>query len=389
MKTQILDLEKKRISVIIVGALLLGFAWQIRGMGTSDPSVVAFLFLAYLAIHFGARKKFALPVFGLIAFSFVLMRTGWGTFVSQAGIPGVIPGYLPPKMDVAVPWWYGYFWLFMVGLSWFGVPSLLFGGYLFTKQRYSPKDVLFIVVLFVLTQYAAGFLAERLIPYLAPEYYHKIYLTGISERSYGSMRGNLSTALAIIPVLLFILFVKRDKMFFKNSATAMLIFAFSLAMADVWRPLSLLTEKITAMEGWGLWEYFTGFFFGLLIFLFYSSFSEKELSETDISPAANGSGMKPPWKFVVNSVGLYFLMLYGIAESLEGGIRKTLSVFGIAYSPDNLMLKVVVGLAGVVLYWLYTKGMICEKFARKLFLEKTLILLMALLFFHYLNFAMN
>lgn len=117
MKAQILDLGKKRISVIIVGALLLSFAWQIRGMGTSDPSVVAFLLLAYLAIHFGPRKKFTLPVFGLIAFSFVLMRTGWGTFVSQAGIPGVIPGYLPPKMDVAVPWWYGYFWLFIVGLS--------------------------------------------------------------------------------------------------------------------------------------------------------------------------------------------------------------------------------------------------------------------------------
>ena len=223
MKTQTLDIVKKPFLAIIIGALLLGFAWQIRGMGTSDPSVVAFLFLTYLSLLYGPRKKFILPVFGLIAFSFVLMRTGWGTFVGQAGIPGVIPGSLNTRghPDIIVPWWRGYFWLFIVGLSWFGVPSLLFGGYLFTKRRYSLKDVVDMIVLFVLTQYAAGFLAEWLIPYLAPEYYHKIYLTGISARSYGSMRGNLSTALAVIPVLLYVRFVKRDKIFFRNSAAGL------------------------------------------------------------------------------------------------------------------------------------------------------------------------
>lgn len=109
--------KENSILTIIMGALLLGFAWQIRGSGASDPSVVALFFLLFLSINYSPRKKFNLLVFGLITFSIGIMRTGWGTFVPQAGIPGVVPGYLPLNVDIPVPWWNGYFWLFIVGIS--------------------------------------------------------------------------------------------------------------------------------------------------------------------------------------------------------------------------------------------------------------------------------
>ncbi len=374
---------------IFMGALLLGFAWQIRGMGTSDPSVVAFLFLMYLSVWLGPRGKFNLPVFGLIAFAIVVMRTGWGTFVSQAGIPGALPGYLPPKMDIAVPWWRGYFWLFIVGISWMGIPAVLFGGYLFTRQRYTLKDAGILLGVFAITIFAAGYLAEWLIPRLAPEYYEQIYLSGISARSYGSMRGNLSTALAIIPVLLYVGYVKKDRMFFKNSLVAMGIFAFSLAIADVWHPLSVLMDKLTPGGGWGLWEYSTGFLFGLFIFLYFSTFSKKDLAQTDLMPEWTVAIRKPTWKFIVNGVGLYFFVLYGIAESLEGGIRKSLYALGIDYSPNNLTLKLGIGLVGILLYGFYFKGKIGGNFAKRPFTEKSLLLLLLLLPFHYFNFSVN
>ncbi|MEA3437771.1 MAG: hypothetical protein U9R43_14975 [Thermodesulfobacteriota bacterium] len=382
-------MKENRILTILMGALLLGFAWQIRGSGTSDPSVVALLFLLFLSIHYGPRKKFNILVFGLIAFLFVLMRTGWGTFVPQAGIPGVVPGYLPPNVDIAVPWWRGYFWLFIVGISWFGIPSLLFGGYFFTKHKYTLKDVFLIVILFVATRFVAGFIAEFLIPYLAPEYYDEIYLTGISDRSYGSMRGNMSTAMAIIPVLLYIRCAKKDKEFFKNALSAMVIFAFSLSIADVWRPLSSLTELIGGSVAWGLWEYFTGFIFGGLIFWFYGRFSDNELAETDIPTGLEVSDWKPFGKFVLYCAALYVLFFHGIAESLEGGIRKAFLAAGVDYSPDVPTVKLIVTAIGVFFYWLYSQRKIGRTFAQKSFREKSLIVLIVMLPLYYLNFALH
>lgn len=108
MDKPVFNQKENNILLILVGALLLGFAWQIRGSGTSDPSVVALLFLLFLSIHYGPRKKFNIPAFGFITFLITLMRAGWGTFVPQAGIPGIVPGYLPPNIDIEVPWWSGW-----------------------------------------------------------------------------------------------------------------------------------------------------------------------------------------------------------------------------------------------------------------------------------------
>ncbi len=379
-------MKKNKSLTIIMAALLLGFAWQIRGSGTSDPSVVAVLFLLFLSVNYSPRRKFGLFVFGLIALSFNVMRTGWGTFISQAGLPGIIPGYLPPDMTIEVPWWYGYSWLFVVGISWMGIPSLLFGGYFFTKKSYSWKDVTVIVVIFIAANYLLSFIVEPLIPLLAPEYYKGIYLTGISDRSYGSMIGNLSTALAIIPVLLYILYVKKDKNLFKNSLAAMLIFAFSLSVANVWRPISTLTG-VAKYGGWSMWEYTSGLLFGGFIFWYYSRIPEKELKETDLPVDLKYERWNPVFKFLLLAFSFYRLVLYGIGEGLNGAVRKSLSALGYENSPlgESLMLATVV--IGIILYALYFTGKIGKRFAQKSFREKSLIALLVLLPLHYILFA--
>ena len=380
------SLKGNRTLIISMAALLLGFAWQIRGSGTSDPSVVAVLFLLFLSVHYSPRKKFNLFIFGLIALMFNVMRTGWGTFISQAGLPGVLPGYLPPDLTIAVPWWYGYFWLFIVGLSWMGIPSLLFGGYFFTKKSYSWKDVAVIIVIFVAARYLFFLLVKPLIPFLAPEYYHEIYLTGISDRSYGSMTGNLSTALAIIPVLLYILYVKKDRDFFRHSLVAMLIFAFSLSVANVWRPISLLTG-VAKYGGWSMWEYTSGFLFGGLIFWYYSRIPEKELKETDLPVDLKYERWNPVLRFLLLGFSFYRLVLYGIGEGLNGAVRKSLTALGYQYSPSGETLMLITVVAGTILYALYFTGKIGRRFARKSFKEKSLIALLVLLPLHYMLFA--
>lgn len=133
--------KENRLLTRIMGALLLGFAWQIRGSGTSDPSIVALLFLLFLSINYSPRKKLNLLDFSLITFFIGITRTGWGTFVSQGGLPGIdIPKVavlnyvvkgVAGHQEFPVDWYMGYFWVFIVGIS-----SLLFGGYLFTKLKY-------------------------------------------------------------------------------------------------------------------------------------------------------------------------------------------------------------------------------------------------------------
>lgn len=384
------DPKGSRLLSILMGALLLGFAWQIRGSGTSDPSVVAMLFLLFLSAHYGPKKKFGVLSFGLIAFLFNLMRTGWGTFVPQAGIPGVIPGHLvyPPHADIAVPWWSGYFWLLIVGIAWFGVPSLVFGGYLFTKQRYTRRDVFVILILFVVTRIVAGFVAEALIPLLAPTYYREIYLTGISDRSYGSMRGNMATAIAVIPVLFYIHFTKKDRDFCKHSFVAMAAFAVALSIADVWRPLSFVLGIGTSVA-WGLWEYSTGFIFGGLFFWYLSRFTNAQLEAADLPVEFDTSRWNRFGTFLLYGTALYRLVLYGIAEGLEGSIRKSLMTVDIVYSPDPDTLKLVTGISGLTLYWFYFHGKIGTRFAELPFHRKSLLALTVLLPFHYLNYSLH
>ena len=399
MEKIIFNPKGNRILTSIMAALLLGFAWQIRGSGTSDPSVVALLFLLFLSINYSPRKKFNILVFSLITFFIGVTRTGWGTFVSQGGLPGIdIPkvavlNYLVDGVNQEFPvdWYMGYIWMFIVGISWFGIPSLLFGGYLFTKLKYTFKDFFIILALFILSWYLLGFLVKFIAPYLVPEYYNKVYLTDISgdaKRFFGSVTNNMSRALAIIPVLLYVRFIKSDIRFFKYALSAMLIFASSIAIADIFWPLAHLLG-MHGITGWSLWEYFTGFFFGGGLFWFYGRFSDKELAETDISTGMDVSKWKPFWKFVIYSFALYFLFFHGVAESLEGGIRKAFFAAGVVYKPDVPTVKLIVSVIGIFFYWLYSQGKIGKTFAKKSFREKSLIVLIIMLPLCYLNFAMH
>jgi len=373
--------KENRVVTILMAALLVGFGWQIRGSGTSDPSVVVLLFLLFLSIHYSPRKKFNILSFAFVVFAITIMRTGWGTFISQAGIPWVVPGYLLADFDIAVPWWSGYFWLFNVGISWFGLGSLLFGGYFFTTQNYGFRDIVIIFVLFITTSYAVGFLADFLIPYLAPTYYNEIYLTGISERSYGSMRGNMSKAMAIIPALIYIRFVRKDKEFSNRAIAAMLFFAFSLTIATL--------LEINSSTAWGLWEYTTGFIFGALIFWFFGRFTDDQLAETNVASGLDVPNWNPIAKVILYSVAYYWVLLHGLAESLESGIRIALSSSGIEYTSDVPMVKIIIIVTGLSIFWLCLQGKIGSSFVDKSFRENSLIALIVLLPVYYFNFAMQ
>jgi hypothetical protein len=202
------------------------------------------------------------------------------------------------------------------------------------------------------------------------------------------MYSNLSAAMAIIPVLFYIRYIKGDKNFSKYALIVMLIFAFAISVSDVWWPLLTFVGKGGSVY-WSLWEYFTGFVFGGLIFWFYGSFSNHELAETDIPTGLDISHWKPFEKFVINSVALYALFFYGIADSLEGGIRLAFSAAGNSYSPDGSAVQLIVSSIGVFFYWLYFRGKIGKTFSLKSFRENSLNVIVIMLPFYYLNFVLH
>jgi len=389
--------KRNKFLTILMGALLWGFAWQIRGNGTSNPSVVILLFLLFLSIHYAPRQKFNLIIFALAIFVFGIMRTGWGTFNGQAGIPGFSAGHITPdggellrkiSYDIVVPWWHGYFWLFIVGIAWAGLPALIFGGYFFTKYRYSLKDLAVCLVLFAVGRHIAGFIAEQLIPLIAEEYYHQIYLPGISERNYLSMYGNMAKAMAIFPVLFYIYFEKKDGGFVKRSLVVMAIFGVGLSGAAIWHALGRIHPE-WRLPFWSLWEYFSGFIIGGLLFWFYGRLSEMELHESDVSPGLESIEEGEKFgQFIIYTTALYFFVLYGLQDSMAGSLRLACTWLDIEMFASQKTIQTVLLVIVLPLYYFYQRGDIGVAWFKKSFREKSLIALIVLLPVNYLNFVM-
>jgi len=372
----------QKVLNIFVGALIFGFGWHIRGSGTSDPTVVILMFLLFIGFLFSPHGKFNAIIFGLVNILFRVMRRGWGTFVSQAGIPGIFPGTLQSPTEgyyVEVAWWQGYFWLFLVGLAWSGLAALILGGYLFTEKKYTYKDLIIFIGLYVIGWAIGLVIAVNIIPIIAPEAYQEIYLDFGSERNYISMRDNFALAFAIIPVLLYVLFIKKDPYFAKLTIAIMLIFGIGLSMADLWQVYGRNVDP--QLPFWSLWEYFSGFIIGILILsLFYLIPQQRwAASDTDFEFTADTKFKKS----LCYLFGHVFLFIYAIAESLNGLARSSFQVLEIDFEPSTVYAVILLLMFDIPLYLLYMQGKFGQNFNKKAFKEKCLIILLVLMPFFY------
>ena len=267
-------------------------------------------------------------------------------------------------------------------------PSLIFGGYFFTTFKYSLKQLAVGIILFVAGRYVGGYIAQLLIPLMSPQYYRQLYLTGSFVRNYQSMYGNLATALAIIPVLLYIYFGLKDKGFVKRSIIVMVIFGVGLSGAAVWHPIGRNNPE-WQLPFWSLWEYFSGFIIGGSIFWFYGRLSEKELQESDISPGLEfiDEGGKFG-QFVIHAMALYFFVLYGLQDSMAGSLRMSCKGLDIEMFASQKTIQTVLLVIVLPLYYFYQRGDIGVAWFKKSFLEKSLMALIVLLPANYLLFIM-
>lgn len=389
----------KKILNIFVGALIFGWGWHIRGSGTSDPTVVMLMFLLFIGFIFSPRKKFNGLIFGLINIIHRIGRRGWGTFVSQAGIPGLFPGELQSPTEgysVLVPWWQGFFWLFIVGVAWSGFTALILGGYQFSDKKYDYKELIIWIVLYVIGYVIGQLIALAIIPSLAPEAYNEIYLGFGSERNYNSMRDNFSFAFAIIPVLLYIFIRKRDTYFIKMSLIIMLIYGIGFSVADLWQVYGRNVDP--ALPFWSMWEYTTGFIIGASLMLVFYLIPEERWQKSDIEIDFYPADTKFK-KFILYVFGHVLLFLYAIAESTNGLIRSTYKAlngeefdwfeffFGIKADINTVLIFLIILLIDLPLYYLYMNDKFLTNFKSKDFQSKCIFILILLIPYFYMCYT--
>ncbi len=376
--------RQKKIRNCLIFAFLVGLGWHLRGSGTSDVSVVGAFLLLFLGGVFFPRKKFNFAIFGLIVLAIRVMRRGWGTFVGQAGIPGMYPAMLSSPTEgysIEVAWWQGYFWLFIVGIAWSGLAALFLGGYFFSNKKYNIKDGIVFTLIYSGSALAMVFVARVLIPLIAPEAYYQVYLVVGSTRNYESMQDNLAFALAIIPVLLYILIIKKDRLFVERSMVIMLIFGLALSGAEIWQVIGR-NNPLLGLPAWSLWEYFTGFIIGGLLLAFYYIIPARvwHASDENANKFSQDTSIQ---KFGHYLFGHVLLFVYGMIESLTGLLNSTSAALGFPLDISTLYVSILVLSIDLVLYLLYMRNKFGSTFRDKRFDEKNWILLFLYIIFAY------
>lgn len=380
----------QKIAAILCSALLFGFGWHIRGSGTSDPLVVMLLFLLLVTVIFNPRKKFNYITFGFIILIFRIMRRGWGTFVAQAGIPGIFDGHLlsyVESYDITVPWWQGYFWLFFVGTAWSALPSLFIGGYFFTDKKHKFKDLIVYSILYTIGYCVGILIAYLIIPIISPDAYYQVYIAGISERNFISMRDNFGATFAIIPVFIYIALKKKDYTLIKRSVFVMIFFGLGLSIADIWQVVGRNLPEL-GIPFWSLWEYTSGFIIGGLMMAFYiqlmAMFPKSDVHDIPSTCETN--------TWFEDFFGNYFIghcvvFLYGLQESLIGLFNSIMSVLGNDFRLETWLGVILILIIDLPFYLLARRGKIGKKFSKLSFKEKCLILLTILLPVYFLCYA--
>ena len=146
-----------QIFTVLIGALLMGFLWRVRGThgwGSSWGLLNAGAIFSLFAITIiGDRKKTSLAWIGLSSLSFMLTVPTWGTFLDQ--MTGVLSSSITDDLgnviegSRAIPLWSGVGVMLLLGFSLATVWGIMLGRALSDKQWKIRDFVLIIAVFFV------------------------------------------------------------------------------------------------------------------------------------------------------------------------------------------------------------------------------------------------
>ena len=298
----------KNILIVLMGALLMGFLWRIRGTngwGSSWGLLNAGAIFSLFAITIiGDRKKTSLAWIGLSSLSFMLTVPTWGTFLDQ--MTGVLSSSITDDLgnviegSRAIPLWSGVGVMLLLGFSLATVWGIMLGRALSDKQWKIRDFVLIIAVFFVAMYVSRATLAHTLTELLQPqaldlfkeglfrqglateenfESIYKVYMEHFDDmkwakkvmggRNYFALVETFSIAIGGIASMIVTRFVIKDKRAANMGLITSVSFAIAITVADLFFYFfDSTTGKIGEVKNiyaWSCWEYFTGFIAGIFI----------------------------------------------------------------------------------------------------------------------------
>ena len=296
----------KNVGIILLGALLMGLLWRVRGehgWGSSWGLLNAgFVFTMFLVVIKGSRQKLDIGWLSLTALTFMLSTPGWGTLLSQ--ITGIIydaEDWINGGSDVYTSVGSAVFLMLCLG---FGLASI-FGimlGRGFSDKQWKIKDIVILLGVFYIVDLIASavispFILNAVQPEAAQVFEEGLKIQGIDGsayelymehfkdvswakkidggRNYFQSCDVISATIKAIAVILTTRFIIKDKIAAKTGAIVCSAFAIGITVADLFFYFgnggyhelneSYLPESFYA---WGCWEYFTGFIAGGIITAF-------------------------------------------------------------------------------------------------------------------------
>lgn len=332
----------KKAFTILLGALLMGLLWRVRGehgWGSSWGLLNAgFVFTMFIVVIKGSRQKLDIGWLSLTALSFMLTTPGWGTLLSQ--ITGIIydaEDWSVGGSDVYTSVSSAIFLMLCLG---FGLASL-FGimlGRGFSEKQWKTKDFIILIAVFYITDLIASavispFILNAVQPEAAELFEKGLEIQGVDGsayqvymehfkdvswakkidggRNYFQSCDVITATIKAIASLLTVRFVIKDKVSAKTGAVVCSAFAIGITLADLFfyfgnggyheLNVSYLPEFFYP---WGCWEYFTGFIAGGIITAFILTLKPK----TDLPELAFSKVPEKPKTILTFILGTVFMI---------------------------------------------------------------------------------
>lgn len=357
------------VITVILGALLMGFLWRVRGThgwGSSWGLLNAgIVFVLFITVAVGERKKMNLAWTSLTALSFMLTVPAWGTLLKQ--MTGVLD-FDGTVYEISP--WSGVFMMLCLG---FGVASI-FGVML--GRAYSDKQwKLWHIIVLVGVFYAVGYLAKATVSHLILQAVqpqaaealagelkavgindgvYKTYMQhfdndawakkftqealgriSVAGRNYFQSIMTISSAISAVAVLITTRFVIKDKRAALTGTVTCVAFAIAITLADLFFWFEAKSYAVPATYApWSLWEYFTGFIAGGIITAFLVSLKKKD-DVPELAFAKLPDKAKSVFTFLLGYIGMI-----GISV-----VRPVLERFD---NSDNMILFTIISVVATL-----------------------------------------